>query len=58
MTLRQEYIRSRKTEDLLAEAASTQHQYTHFPQEPILQNLPKSKNDGSSGKEERWSEEN
>ena len=27
----QEYIRSRKTEDLLAEAASTQHQYTHFP---------------------------
>ena len=30
----QEYIRSRKTEDLLAEAASTQHQYTHFPKNP------------------------
>jgi hypothetical protein len=40
-----EYIRSRKTEDLLAEAASTQHQYS-FPQEPILQDLPTSKNDG------------
>ena len=31
----QEYIRSRKTEDLLAEAASTQHQYTHFPKNPL-----------------------
>ena len=31
----QEYIRSRKTEDLLAEAASTQHQYTHFPKNPF-----------------------
>ena len=31
----QEYIRSRKTEDLLAEASSTQHQYTHFPKNPF-----------------------
>ena len=30
-----EYIRSRKTEDLLAEAASTQHQHTHFPKNPF-----------------------
>ena len=33
----QEYIRSRKTEDLLAEAASTQHQYTHFPRTPFAE---------------------
>ena len=31
----QEYIRSRKMEDLLAEAAGTQHQYTHFPKKPF-----------------------
>ena len=30
----QEYVRSRKTEDL-AEAASTQHQYTHLPKTPF-----------------------
>jgi len=31
----QEYVRSRKTEDLLAEAAKTQHQHTHFPKNPF-----------------------
>ena len=54
----QEYIRSRKTEDLLAEAASTQHQYTHFPKNPFCRTLPTSKDDGTSGTKERWSEEN
>ena len=31
----QEYVRSRKIEDLLAESASAQHQYTHFPKNPF-----------------------
>ena len=31
----QEYVRSRKAEDLLAEAASTQHQHTHVPKNPF-----------------------
>jgi len=31
----QEYVRSRKTENLLAGAASTQHQYTHVPKNPF-----------------------
>ena len=30
-----EYLRSRKAEDLLSEAASAQHQFTHFLKNPL-----------------------
>ena len=49
----QEYVRSRKTEDLLAEAANAQHQYTHFPKNPFCRTCQRAR----MMAEERWSEE-
>ena len=43
-----EYLRRRKTEDLISEAASAQHQFTHFYKVSFLQNLPACKDDGST----------